>query len=296
MDGILNINKPIGNTSFSIVAMVKRLTRERRVGHAGTLDPIASGVLPVCFGQGTRVIEFLQDARKIYRTQISLGVATDSYDATGKIVWQGEYKKISQRHVERALSSFSGLIWQTPPMYSALKYQGKRLYQLARAGIMVNRASRPARIHRCELIGFQPPLITVEIECGKGTYIRSLTHDLGKLLGCGAHIKELTRLSYGPFNIEEAVSMIRLEDALSSHDFQHLVYPIDSVMNNWSIVVVGDEQERIIKNGGSIVIQRKPTDSNGEKRCCAYSKNGNFLAVLFFNAERGYWHPDKVFV
>ena len=155
MDGILNINKPLGSTSFSIVSMVKRLTRERRVGHAGTLDTMASGVLPVCFGRGTRVVEFLLDAGKVYRAKIEIGVATDTHDATGKIIQQGDYTKVSQEQVEQALNSFRGLIWQTPPMYSAIKHHGQRLYRLARAGITVKRESRPARIYRLELIDGQ---------------------------------------------------------------------------------------------------------------------------------------------
>ena len=296
MDGILNINKPSGNTSFSIVSMVKRLIQERRVGHAGTLDTTASGVLPVCFGRGTRVIEFLLEASKVYRAKIELGVATDTHDATGRIIQQGDHTKVSREQVERALNSFRGLIWQTPPMYSALKHHGQRLYRLARAGITVRRKSRPARIYRLELIDFKPPLVTVEIECGRGTYIRSLAHDLGELLGCGAHVKELTRLSYGPFNIGESVSLPQLEGAFQNHNWQHLVYPIDVVLHHWSAVVVGDEQERIIKNGGYLVMEDDQVEFDGEKRCRAYSQDGCFLAVLCFNTERGWWQPKKVFV
>jgi len=139
VDGILNINKPWGKTSFSMVAMVKRLTGERRVGHAGTLDPAATGVLPICLGQGTRVIEFLVDTTKVYRAEIELGIATDTYDADGKITQRGDPSGISQEQFESALSSFCGSIRQIPPMYSAVKYQGKPLYQLARAGITVER-------------------------------------------------------------------------------------------------------------------------------------------------------------
>jgi tRNA pseudouridine55 synthase len=276
--------------------MVKRLTRERRVGHAGTLDTTASGVLPVCFGRGTRVIEFLLDAGKVYRAEIKLGVATDTHDATGKIIQQEDSSSISRGQIEQALSSFRGLIWQTPPMYSALKHQGQRLYRLARAGITVERKSRPARIYRLELIDFKPPLVTVEIECGKGTYIRSLAHDLGEFLGCGAHVKELVRLSYGPFNIEEAVSLSQLETAFCNHNWQHLVYPIDVVLHHWSVVVVGKEQERIIKNGGSLIMGDNQVEFDGEKRRRAYSKDGSFLAVLYFNQKIGRWQPEKVFV
>ena len=186
MDGILNINKPLGKTSFSIVSMVKRLSGESRVGHAGTLDPAASGVLPVCLGQGTRVIEFLLDAPKAYRAEIEFGVVTDTDDATGKIISRGDPSGINRRKLLSALDSFRGLISQTPPMYSAVKHHGKPLYKLARQGIEVERKSRLRWIYRLELTSWQPPLATIEVECSKGTYIRSLAHDLGQLLGCGA--------------------------------------------------------------------------------------------------------------
>lgn len=182
MDGILNINKPSGKTSFSMVALARRLSGERRVEHAGTLDPEAYGVLPVCLGQGTRVVEFLLGWSKVYRAEISLGVATDTYDATGKIIRQADPSRISRRQFETALGSFCGLISQTPPMYSALKYRGRRLYELARAGIAVSRESRQVKVYQLKLIDFRLPLVTIEVECGRGTYIRSLAHDLGELL------------------------------------------------------------------------------------------------------------------
>ena len=158
MDGILNINKPSGQTSFSIVAMVRRLTGERRVGHAGTLDPAASGVLPVCFGQGTRVIEFLVESTKAYRAEIELGVATDTYDADGRIMQRADSSGVSRDQLESVLASFCGLIQQTPPMYSAVKHHGKPLYALARAGITVERKSRLAKINDLKLVDWQPPV------------------------------------------------------------------------------------------------------------------------------------------
>jgi len=296
MDGILNINKPAGNTSFSIVSIVKRLTGERRVGHAGTLDPMASGVLPVCLGKGTRIVEFLLEASKVYRAQIDLGIATDTHDANGSITKRGDYSTITMEQLEQALNSFRGLIQQIPPMFSALKYKGKRLYDLAREGITVKRESRAATIHRLELLDFKPPLVALEIECSRGTYIRSLAHDLGELLGCGAHLKELVRLSYGPFDIEASVSPNQLEDAFSNNDWQQLIYPVDTVLRNWTLVVVGDEQERVIKNGGCVVMENSQIADDNEKRCRAYNKEGCFLAVLYFDTERGQWQPEKVFV
>ena len=301
VDGILNINKPQGETSFGVVAMVKRLSGERRVGHAGTLDPAATGVLPICLGQGTRVIEFLVDTTKVYRAQIELGVATDTYDASGKIIQKGDPSGISQAQLESALTSFCGLIQQTPPMYSAVKHHGKRLYQLARAGIEVERRSRLIRIHLVELVDWQPPVVTIEVVCGKGTYIRSLAHDLGQALGCGANLKRLTRLRCGLFDIKDAVSMPQLEHAFRYGYWQHFVHPIDTVLLNWTAMVVSDATERTIKNGCSLVLgngcfeQNLSVLSSFENRCRVYTSDGCFLAVLRFNPEAGQWQPEKVF-
>ena len=296
MDGILNINKPWGKTSFSIVAMVRRLSGERRVGHAGTLDPTATGVLPVCLGQGTRITEFLIDDTKTYQAQIELGVATDTYDASGKITQKRDPSRISQRQLESALASFRGLIQQTPPMYSAVKYQGKRLYELARAGTEVERESRPVKIYHLELIDWQPPIATIEVVCGKGTYIRSLAHDLGQDLGCGANLKNLTRLRCGSFNIRDAVALPQLEDAFRYGYWQHLVYPIDTVLLHWTAIVVSNDTERAIRNGSPLVSENYdiPAPPSTENHCRAYTHDGRFLGVLRFNPERGRWQPRKV--
>jgi tRNA pseudouridine55 synthase len=297
MDGILNINKPWGKTSFGIVAIVKRLSGERRVGHAGTLDPTATGVLPVCLGQGTRVIEFLVDATKTYRAQIELGVATDTYDASGKITHQEDPSGISQEQLETTLASFCGSIQQTPPMYSAIKHHGKPLYQLARAGIKVERQSRLTKIYRLELIDWQPPVATIEVECGKGTYIRSLAHDLGQALGCGAYLMSLVRLRCSLFDIGDSVSIPQLEDAFHYGYWQHYIYPIDIVLSHWTAVVVNDDSEQTIRNGCPLVLGNDGQDWHSvENRCRVYTRDGRFLGVLRFNSERGQWQPEKVFI
>ena len=305
MDGILNINKPQGKTSFSIVARVKRLSGERRVGHAGTLDPAATGVLPVCLGQGTRIVEFLMETTKTYRAQIELGVATDTYDATGKITQRGNYSEISRGQLETALAAFCGSIRQTPPMYSAVKHHGQRLYQLARAGINVERKSRLTKIYHLELIDWQPPVATVEVECGEGTYIRSIAHDLGQSLDCGAHLKSLIRLRYGLFDIKDAVSMPQLEDAFRYGYWQHLIHPIDVVLLHWTAVVVNDDTSQTIKNGQPLILE---SDNGGEETdypeqhspvrssyCRVYTTDGGFLGMLRLCPERRQWQPKKVF-
>jgi len=294
MDGILNINKPKGRTSFNVVALVRRLSGERRVGHAGTLDPAATGVLPVCLGRGTRVIEFLMDSTKAYRAEIELGVATDTYDADGRITRKGDPSGISRDRLELALSSFYGLIHQIPPIYSALKHQGKPLYELARAGITVERRSRLVKIHHLELIDWQSPVVTIEVVCGKGTYIRSLAHDLGQSLGCGAHLKNLVRLRCGLFDIRDAVSLPQLEHAFRYGYWQHFVYPLDIVLLNWSAMVVSDDTGRVIRNGSPVDYVGR--HSSEENRCRVYTPDGFFLGVLRFNSEKGQWQPEKVFL
>ncbi len=297
MDGILNINKPPGRTSFSIVSLVRRLSGESRVGHGGTLDPAASGVLPICLGQGTRVVEFLLDAPKAYRAEIEFGAVTDTDDATGSIISRGDPSGISRRRLLSALDSFCGLISQTPPMYSAVKHRGQPLYKLARRGIEVERKSRLRWIYRLELTRWKPPLATIEVECERGTYIRSLARDLGQLLGCGAHLRGLLRLRCGPFDIKDAVSLSQLEDSFSYGYWQKLVYPIDFVLLHWAAVVVDNAAEEDIKKGRPLVLGGDGGlgEASSGGRCRAYTSDGSFLGVLRFNPETGQWQPEKVF-
>jgi tRNA pseudouridine55 synthase len=295
VDGIFNINKPLGKTSFSIVSAVRRLSGESRVGHGGTLDPAASGVLPVCLGQGTRVTEFLLDAPKAYRAEIEFGVATDTDDATGKIISRGDPSAVSRKRVLSALESFRGLVSQTPPMYSAVKQGGKPLYKLARQGIEVKRKSRLRWIYSLELKSWEPPLATIEVECGRGTYIRALARDLGQLLGCGAHLRGLLRLRCGPFEVKDAVSLPQLEDAFRDGYWQKLIYPIDFVLWHWAAVVVDNGAEVDIRNGRPLVFAGGDSLKASGERCRAYASDGSFLGVLKFNPETGQWQPEKVF-
>jgi tRNA pseudouridine55 synthase len=307
MDGILNINKPTGKTSFNIVAIVKRLSGEKRVGHAGTLDPAATGVLPVCLGQGTRVVEYLMDATKVYRAEVELGTATDTHDASGQVTQQGEISGINLDRLESVLDSFTGIIHQTPPMYSAVKYQGKPLYKLAREGITVERESRPVKIYDLQILDWQSPFVTLEIVCSKGTYIRSLAHDLGQLLGCGAHLKSLVRLRCGPFTLEDSISVPRLEEAFQYGYWQQYMCPIDSVLLHWAAMVVNDEESFNIINGRPVI---QDDINNDDKKSClspginvefdgnlcrAYALDGRFLGVLRFNTGKKHWQPEKVF-
>jgi len=293
IDGILNINKPEGKTSYNVVARLKHLSGEKHVGHAGTLDPIATGVLPICFGQATRITQFLTDSSKKYLAQVELGVITDTFDRQGKTIERRDSSDITVTQIEEALTHFQGVINQVPPIYSALKRQGKRYYELARAGIPIKLKPRQVEIFNLELLNCQSPLITINVDCSKGTYIRSLAHDLGQYLGCGAHLKNLTRLRCGPFYIENALSLPQIECAFQKDSWKELLHSVDSPLSSWKAIIVDKDNEIAIRNGRSLPLDK--TSPSSDTFCRAYNLNGNFIAVLKFIPEKKSWHPYKVF-
>lgn len=295
IDGILNILKPPGKTSFDVVSLVRRFSGEKRVGHAGTLDPDASGVLVLCLGQGTRILEFLAKANKTYYAEIVLGIATDTYDASGRIVSEADPSSVTRGQLITVLDSFHGVTEQTPPMYSALKHQGKRLYQLAREGIEVERKPRKVELSRLELLDWKSPVLSIEVECSAGTYIRSLADDIGQSLGCGAHLKKLVRLKSEPFHIADSVLLASIEEAFQQGQEQRFLYSIDEVLLGWKAVILDEEREKTIKTGTSISLGLDDCSACPEDRCRAYSADGRFLAVLSLQKESNLWHPDKVF-
>ena len=293
IDGILNVNKPEGKTSFSIVALLRWLSGEKHVGHAGTLDPIATGVLPICIGQATRVVQFLADSNKTYLAQIELGIATDTFDREGKITHRKDPSNISVTQIEKALKNFKGSIQQSPPIYSAVKRQGRRLYELARSGIQVKIKPRQVKITSNEIISYELPILTIKVECSKGTYIRSLAHDLGQYLGCGAHISNLTRIQCGPFLIEDSLPLSEIECIFKQGILDRSLHPVDTPLLSWNAVIVDETNELAIKNGCSIPLdEENPTKI---KHCRAYSSDGRFLAILHYASNSNLWHPDKVF-
>lgn len=207
MDGILVVDKPQGVTSHDVVRQVRRLCRQRQVGHAGTLDPMATGILLVGVGQGTRIIQFLMDGRKTYRATLKLGESTDTQDAEGSLLESRPWSGVTVDALLRGCADLTGTILQVPPMYSALKKDGVPLYKLARQGIEVEREAREITIHRIDIESIELPLVTLSVECSKGTYIRTLAHDLGETLGCGAHLTALRRTRSGCFDETEAISL-----------------------------------------------------------------------------------------
>lgn len=289
--GILNIAKLAGMTSHDVVDRVRQMSGQRRVGHAGTLDPTATGVLVVCLGQATRVAEYLMASDKVYRAQIRLGVRTDTHDAEGKVTATAEVE-VSEGEVQRVLTSFVGPIQQVPPMYSALKRDGIPLYKLARQGITVEREPRSVEIHDIELLDWSPPLLTIRVKCSPGTYIRALARDLGQRLGCGAHLHSLTRLASGHFTLEEAVSLDELAEAFAQENYQEFIHPLDEALLDFEPMVVDAQTEKCIRHGQQI--QGPATCERGELHR-AYSDKGELIAILRYDPQTGHWQPKKVF-
>ena len=287
--GILNVDKPAGLTSHDVVARVRRATGQRRVGHAGTLDPMATGVLLLCLGQATRVAEYLMQGDKVYRARIRLGITTDTYDAEGQVVAQG-LVTATRPLVERVLAEFVGTIEQTPPIYSAIKHRGTPLHRLARRGKAVAPLPRRVRIETLELLDWSPPELLVEVRCGKGTYIRSLAHDLGQRLGCGAHLTGLTRVASGDFRLGDALPLSVLEDAFARGEGERLLKPIDAALRRFPAVTLDGAAEAQVYVGQPIFL----ADGPGTELCRAYSGDGRLLALLR-RREGGVWQPHKVF-
>ncbi len=222
IDGFVVIDKPAGITSHDVVSRVRRILGTRKVGHTGTLDPFATGVLPVAVNDGTKAIPFLDEGVKCYEALIQLGVATDTLDMTGTVLREKEFSAVSAHRLQEIFTRFTGPILQIPPMYSAIKQGGQPLYKLARMGQEVERAARPVEVHSIELLSFTPPFVAIRVVCSRGTYVRTLADDIGNVAGCGAALKELRRTASGPFEIGAAHTLEALECAVRDGELSSL--------------------------------------------------------------------------
>ena len=296
-NGFINLFKPPGITSMDALRQIKRITGQRqKVGHGGTMDPLARGVLPVCFGQATRLMDHIVGGVKRYRVEITLGVATSTYDAEGEVTKTNDPQSVTRGMVEESLEPWIGVVQQTPPMYSAIKIDGKRLYKLARAGIEVERESRSVEIHDIQIIEFATPKLVLEVECGKGTYIRSLAHDVGEALGCGGHVADLERLLCGGFPVEEAVTLEQIEEAVDGPDgWQQYLFPVDRVLMGLKSISLGRQAEEHLRHGQSVSLGRPELETGYLEECRAYNSDGVFMALVRFDRPTNSWQPVKVF-
>lgn len=290
-NGILNVNKPAGMTSHDVVAVIRRISGESRVGHAGTLDPMATGVLLICLGQATRIAEYLADHDKKYRARIRLGVETDTYDATGTVVAEAECSA-TLPEINAALAHFLGRISQQPPAYSAIKQKGVPLYKLARQGVEVETEPRQVEIYSMDVIAFTPPDLDIDVHCSKGTYIRSLAHDLGARLNCGAHLAALTRTASGQFSLDTAITLDVVRDAFANHYIEQFLHPLDEALLQYEAIIVEPGIVKRIQQGNPLVCEREYSTP----LLRVYSTRGELIALMERGSSPDTWKPRKVFL
>ena len=275
--GVLLLDKPPGLTSNDALQKVKLLYRARKAGHTGSLDKAASGLLPLCFGEATKFSGFLLNADKHYRTIFQLGIQTSTGDAEGDIVFRGETGKLTRKRVEAVLAVFLGTVVQVPPMFSALKHKGQRLYKLAHQGLEVDREPREITVHSMDLLDYRGDELELDIRCSKGTYVRTLAEDIGKELGCGAHVKALRRTGVGPYSDENMLTVPELEGIAETgmQGLDELLLGIDSVVQDMPCVNLVDSVAYYLCQGQPVTVPRAPT--RGMLRI--YGEDGRFLGV-----------------
>ena len=283
MNGIVIEDKPQGWTSQDVTARLRRVFNTRRIGHGGTLDPMATGVLPVFVGRATRGVEFFEHAEKVYETVLRLGITTDTEDITGTVLTEQD-AFVTGSMVEEVLTQFRGEIMQVPPMYSALKVNGQKLYDLARKGKEVERQPRPITIHELTLLGMEADGIRLRVHCSKGTYIRTLCKDIGEALGCGGCMAALRRVEAGEYTAAEAVP---LQQLLETENPEQYLRPVDSMFRNYPQVTLTPNQEKRCRNGNSFSMPLE----DGTYR--AYGQNGEFLMLA--KMENGVMSTIKSF-
>ncbi len=289
--GILNVDKPPGMTSHDVVLAVRKWSGERKVGHAGTLDPLATGVLLVCLGTATRVSEYLMASPKEYLAGVRLGVSTTTHDADGEVV-HTSVVNVNRSQVEAAMAHLVGNISQVPPLYSAIKRGGRRLYKLARRGERVKVPARQVEVYELRITDWSPPDLELKIHCGPGTYVRALVRDLGAALGCGAHVTALRRVRSGRFTAREAVSLERVAEAFQKGEIASILYPLEAALEHLPAVYLSPAAARRLAAGGWVEHPRAPAE--GVVR--AYGPDGRLIAVAFRDSQSGLLRPRKVFV
>lgn len=286
MNGILLMDKPSDWTSNDVVIKLKGIMRQRRIGHSGTLDPMATGLLVVFAGRATRAVEFAEADSKRYIAHLRLGISTDTQDTTGKVLQSGSVH-VSETELLQVLTEFEGQIDQIPPMYSALKVNGQKLYDIARKGGEVERKARKITIHSIKFLGMAGEDYILDVSCSKGTYIRTLCHDIGERLGCGGCMSSLRRINAGVFSVDDAYSLEEVQHAADSGELEKLLRPVDSLFSDYPEYIASASQQKRIKNGNEFRVDA----ADGQYR--VYSDVGEFL--MLGRAENGSMKTIKSF-
>lgn len=293
--GIINVYKEKGFTSFDVVAKLRGILKTKKIGHTGTLDPDAEGVLPVCIGRATKVCDILTDKDKVYEAVMLLGVETDTQDTTGEILKELPVEE-SESVVKEAILSFVGEYAQIPPMYSALKVNGKKLYELAREGKTVERKARNVQIFSIEILEMDLPRVRMSVHCSKGTYIRTLCHDIGQKLGCGGCMEKLLRTKAGIFELADTLKLAEIDALAKEGLVEEKIISVDELFEDHSKVWTKQEYDVVVHNGNRVkmkMFQEKLPENT--ERLRVYDSKGEFIGVYEFCSERGDFKPVKMF-
>lgn len=297
INGIIIVNKETGFTSHDVVAKLRGICGQKKIGHTGTLDPAATGVLPVCLGSGTKLCDMLTDRDKEYVAELLLGVETDTQDTTGSVLRESPVT-VTEEEVSRACLSFLGDYDQIPPMYSALKVDGKKLYELARAGKEVERKARRVRILELEILEMRLPVVKLRVVCSKGTYIRTLCSDIGQKLGCGGTMQSLQRTKAGRFRLEDALTLGELQQLKDSGELERVVQPVDSLFEETPALRVTAEAARLLENGNALFPAQfaETVTPEPERWVRVYRPDGRFAGIYAYEEQKRWYRPVKMFL
>ena len=294
--GIINVYKEKGYTSHDVVAKLRGIAGQKKIGHTGTLDPDAEGVLPVCLGKATKVCELLTDKDKTYRAVLFLGQTTDTQDASGTVLGTSDISNLNEAQVTEAVQSFVGEYAQIPPMYSALKVGGNKLYELAREGKTVERKARNVMIHSIKILRVDLPRVEMEVSCSKGTYIRTLCHDIGEKLGVGGCMESLLRVQVGRFVLADSLRLSEIQKAKEDGNLEKILQPIDSVFEQYRAVRIRPDQEKRLQNGNSFRKPDRLQNYDDQEMVRVYDSNGHFAAVYRYVEKDHEFRIVKMFL
>ena len=293
--GIINVYKEKGFTSHDVVAKLRGIVGQKKIGHTGTLDPDATGVLPVCLGKATKLCDLLTDKNKTYEAVLLLGKTTDTHDITGEVLEEKSTEALTEEKVREAIEGFIGDYEQIPPMYSALKVNGKKLYELAREGKVIERKARPVKILDIQILEIDLPKVRMEVSCSKGTYIRTLCHDIGEKLGCGGCMESLIRTRVSTFRIEDAKMLDEIETLKQEGKLAELLVPIDAMFPSYPKITVKDDWKAFAKNGNPLDLKmlKEACGQDEETQVRLYDESGKFIAIYQWKEKK--YHIVKMF-
>ena len=295
--GVINIHKEKGYTSHDVVAKLRGIVGQKKIGHTGTLDPDATGVLPVCLGKATKLCDMLTDKNKTYETVMLLGKVTDTQDISGTVLSEGATDALDDESVKDVILSFVGDYMQVPPMYSALKVNGKKLYELAREGVEIERKARPVSILDIQIKEINLPRVRMEVSCSKGTYIRTLCHDIGEKLGCGACMEELIRTRVSRFELKDSLTLAQVQELKEAGELEKILVPIDEMFSDYEAITLKEEFMSFVYNGNTFMPKhvKQYIELVDGKMVRVYDDKGNFIAIYKFIKDKYSFKIEKMF-